>query len=335
MNMAKKIIEFFSSYDLGDNEKSLFLSVEQYLVESYFVRPMMVHSVHEKENGFVLSKSRAVLGKTDRLTLYNVEVINLLLNATGESHLCLVSEMKFEAAYYYFINLGIKNSQRYFALFSTVTKIDHFELDALARFSQQQLKLLKKFEDIKKDHELIYIDDVTGIYNQRKMYKDLHLFADKFFKLNESFSVLFVDLDYFKKVNDQFGHLIGSRLLEQMAIDIKALLRDGDHFYRYGGDEFVIILDNVRSFQGKIIGERILEKIKNKKYEFQFHGKKEEWPLSVSIGVAEFPTDAQNVEEVLVIADKMMYEAKESGRGKVFNTQDVFKSLEKKVNHKE
>jgi diguanylate cyclase (GGDEF)-like protein len=82
---------------------------------------------------------------------------------------------------------------------------------------------------------------------------------------------------------------------------------------------------------GKIVGERILSKITKTDYAVDLREGQKLIKLSVSIGVAEFPSDAKNSEEVLAIADRMMYEAKESGRGLVFNTQDVFKSSLKKV----
>jgi diguanylate cyclase (GGDEF)-like protein len=82
---------------------------------------------------------------------------------------------------------------------------------------------------------------------------------------------------------------------------------------------------------GKLVGERILKKICSQNYNIDINDNTKCIKLSVSIGVAEFPTDAKNSQEVLAIADRMMYEAKESGRGLVFDTQDVFKSSLKKI----
>jgi diguanylate cyclase (GGDEF)-like protein len=157
------------------------------------------------------------------------------------------------------------------------------------------------------------------------------LFADKFSKDQSPFSLLFIDIDYFKKVNDSYGHIIGTKLLEDVAFDIRKLLRDADITYRYGGDEFVIILVDSNAEAGKKVGERILKQIKSKTYDFQQKEELIQLHLSVSIGVAEFPGDATSSDEVLALADRMMYEAKESGRGLVFNTKDIFKSSLKKI----
>jgi diguanylate cyclase (GGDEF)-like protein len=172
---------------------------------------------------------------------------------------------------------------------------------------------------------------MTSQVSTIKLYKDLSSLVEKFQREKDPFCVLFIDIDHFKKVNDNYGHLIGTRLLENVAKDIKSLLRESDFSYRYGGDEFVIILVDSDGQAGKIVGERILAKIRMMDYSVDTRDVSKTIKLSVSIGVAEFPTDAKNAEDVLVIADRMMYEAKESGRGLVFNTQDVFRSSLKKI----
>ena len=240
--------------------------------------------------------------------------------------------LKWKNCFYYFLNLGFKRSQFHFAFFSAPDEISTDVLVALSHFAKSHLKIIQRFEELYKTHELIHIDDVTGLYNQRKLYKDLTLLVDKFQKEKDPFCVLFIDIDYFKKVNDTYGHLVGTKLLENVARDIKGLLRDTDISYRYGGDEFVVVLVNSDATAGKIVGERILQIIRERTYEVEMRNEKKMIKLSVSIGVAEFPTDAVNSQEILAIADRMMYEAKESGRGVVFNTQDVFKSsLQKAV----
>lgn len=239
--------------------------------------------------------------------------------------------LKVEECFYFFLNLGTKGNQFYFAIFSGPQDLSTELLRYLSQFSQTQMRIIERTEELNKAHALIHVDDVTGLYNQRKLYKDLAMLADRFQKEQEPFCVLFVDIDYFKKVNDTYGHLVGTKLLESVAKEIKSLLRDSDISYRYGGDEFVIILVNSDASAGKIVGERILSKIKEREYDVNSKDEPKIVRLSVSIGVAEFPTDAKNAEEILSIADRMMYEAKESGRGVVFNTQDVFKTSLKKA----
>jgi diguanylate cyclase (GGDEF)-like protein len=325
------LANFLSDFSFFENEKNLISHVEEFLAKEYLVRPLLVYSIHNSIPSIDLKKCRTVLGKTDRQQLYNANLLEEIFIKRADLKTLPCLTVKVESCYYYYINLGLKKSQFHFAIFSAPAEIPTDVLSVLSKFVASHLDIIQRFEDLYKTHELIHIDDVTGLYNQRKLYKDLALLVDKFQKEKDPFCVLFVDIDYFKKVNDTYGHLVGTKLLENVARDIKSLLRDSDISYRYGGDEFVVILVNSDTNAGKIVGERILQLIKERMYEVDIRNEKKMVKLSVSIGVAEFPTDAVNSQEVLSIADRMMYEAKESGRGMVFNAQDVFKSSLKKA----
>lgn len=325
-----KLTEFLTQFPLFENEKQVFTYLEEFLAINFLIRPLMVFSVQENGPVVDLSKARSVLGKSDRMELYSMRVLNELIGA-GISENILFTHLKKESCYYYYLNLGVKQAQSHFALFSSSEKISDNVLSALAEFSKGHLKIIQKYNDFIKAQELIHIDDVTGLFNQRKLYKDLKVLIEKFEKDQSPFCVLFIDIDHFKRVNDLHGHLIGTKLLEDVAFDIKKLLRDADISYRYGGDEFVIILVDSEAATGKMVGQRILEKIKSRPYEFHHKDEARQINLSVSIGVAEFPGDARSSEEVLALADRMMYEAKESGRGLVFHANDIFKASLKKV----
>lgn len=330
-----ELIKFLSDFPFFQSEKNLILHLEDFLACEYLVRPLLVFSIQNKFPSIDLDKCRAVLGKSDRLQLYSARLLDELIIQRSEIKTLPCLTVKVEDCYYYYLNLGLKRKQFYFTVFSSPTLIPTEVLISLSQFIASHLKIIEKFDDLYKSQELIHIDDVTGLYNQRKLYKDLSSLVEKFQKEKDPFCVLFIDIDHFKKVNDNYGHLIGTKLLENVAKDVKSLLRDTDISYRYGGDEFVIILVNSDCQSGKIVGERILKKICSQKYSVDNRDLDKTIKLSVSIGVAEFPTDAKNAEDVLAIADRMMYEAKESGRGLVFNTQDVFKSsLKKIIEHK-
>lgn len=324
--MTQALIDLLSDFSFFENEKNLFAYIENYIASQFLVRPILVYSIQNKNKTIELSKCRNVIGKNDRLKLYSPKLIEKIIVNRDDLKEVPCLSVKVENCYYYYLNLGLKKNQFHFAIFSAPQDISIDILKVLSKFAANQLKVIQKFEDLYKTHELIHIDDVTGLYNQRKLYKDLSMLVDKFQKEKDPFSILFIDIDYFKKVNDSYGHLVGTKLLENVAHSIKSLLRDSDICYRYGGDEFVVILVNSDSESGKIVGERILQTIKQKEFLVEHKNEKKTIHLSVSIGVAEFPTDAMNSQEILSIADRMMYEAKESGRGVVFNTQDVFRS---------
>ena len=325
----KKLLKLFSQFPIFENEKQVFTYLEEFLAENFLIRPMLVYSVQEESSAIDLKKARTVLGKNDRLELYSTRLLTDFLSkeVTGKAN-CY--SLKIDNCFYHYLHLGVKRAQSYFALFASTEIIDLDILEGMAEFSVRNLLILEKYEQLNKALELIHIDDVTGLYNQRKLYKDLHLLSEKFQKEQEPFCILFIDIDRFKLVNDVHGHLVGTKLLEDVAGDIKKSLRDADYVYRYGGDEFVVILVSSDAEAGKIVGERILNQVKSRVYEFNQKDELVQLHLSVSIGVAEFPTDARSSDEVLALADRMMYVAKEYGRGVVFNTNDIFKaSLEK------
>ena len=324
--MTQSLINFLSDFSFFENEKNLFAYIENYVATQFLVRPILVYSIQNKNKNIDLSKCRNVIGKNDRLKLYSPKLIEKIIVNRDDLKEVPCLSVKVDSCYYFYLNLGLKKNQFHFAIFSGPQDISIDVLKILSKFATNQLQVIQKFEDLYKTHELIHIDDVTGLYNQRKLYKDLSMLVEKYQKEKDPFSILFIDIDYFKKVNDSYGHLIGTKLLENVALCIKSLLRDSDISYRYGGDEFVFILVNSDANSGKIVGERILQTIKQKEFDIEHKNEKRTIHLSVSIGVAEFPTDAMNSQEILSIADRMMYEAKESGRGVVFNTQDVFRS---------
>ena len=333
--MTSALSNFLSNFSFFENEKNLISYIEEFLARELLVRPLLVYSIHNKIPQIDLRKCRTVIGKSDRQKLYSTKLLEELFIKRGDIKTLPCLSIKVEKCFYYYLNLGFKKEQFHFAVFSAPSEISTDVLTIISQFASSHLKVIQRFEDLSKTHELIHIDDVTGLYNQRKLYKDLAHLVSNFEKEKDPFCILFIDIDYFKKVNDTYGHLVGTKLLENVARDIRSLLRDSDISYRYGGDEFVVILVNSDASAGKIVGERILQIIKERMYEVEIRNEKKMVKLSVSIGVAEFPTDAVNSQEILSIADRMMYEAKESGRGLVFNTQDVFKSsLEKAVNEK-
>lgn len=327
----KELTAFLSDFPFFQSEKILLIHLEDFLARQFLVRPLLVFSIQDQFPVIQLDKCRAVLGKNDRLKLYSAKLLDEIIVNRSELKTLPCLTVKVEGCYYYYLNLGLKRYQFYFTIFSSPSEIKTEVLKHLAQFVSSHMRVIEKFDDLYRSQELIHIDDVTGLYNQRKLHKDISSLVERYHQEKNPFCALFIDIDHFKKVNDNYGHLIGTKLLENVAHDIKALLRDSDLSYRYGGDEFVIILANSDRHGGKIVGERILKKIVDKNYSFQMKEEKKHIKLSVSIGVAEFPSDASTAEDVLAIADQMMYEAKESGRGKVFNTQDIFKSDVKKV----
>jgi diguanylate cyclase (GGDEF)-like protein len=215
--------------------------------------------------------------------------------------------------------LGEFKGQKYFSLWPAYDPHEQGSelLGFLATFFKKSLDHIQRFKELKRAKTLMYQDDVTGLFNQRKLLQDLDTFIHDPLYKGMKFAILFIDIDHFKKVNDGHGHLVGTELLQRFAGLLKTGLRDGDICYRYGGDEFVVILPSIDTNQASIVAQRLLNEIKRADFTIM----REQTPMrvSASIGVAGYPDDAKGRDEVLQMADEMMYHAKSRGRGQVFH----------------
>lgn len=157
-------------------------------------------------------------------------------------------------------------------------------------------------------------DDLTGLYNQKYMSTVLEGEIARAQREKSKFTVLFIDVDYFKSVNDHRGHWVGSKLLVEIAQIFKNSIRRCDYAFRYGGDEFVIILPQTSAQEAIPLAERLRETIE--KTNFIIDGQKLQ--LTLSVGIACYPDHAQTYKDILKMADEAMYSAKHKSRNIVF-----------------
>ena len=154
-------------------------------------------------------------------------------------------------------------------------------------------------------------DDLTKLHNARYLRQFLLNEIRRARRYGSSVAALFLDLDDFKKVNDQHGHLVGSHVLMEMATVILSSVRDTDALARYGGDEFVIVLPDTGIDLARAVAERIRSKIS----QHQFNGgRRLKLSLTASFGVATFPHHASSPQQLIACADTAMYEAKAANK---------------------
>ena len=167
---------------------------------------------------------------------------------------------------------------------------------------------------VEKIQELTITDDCTGLYNARHLYKTLDTEVYRSSRFGYEFSILFIDLDHFKAVNDTHGHLIGSKLLAEIGYLIKAQLRLIDFAFRYGGDEFVVLLPQTGKDQALVVAKRLRDALRASSF-----CREEGLNLNVraSIGLATYPHDARTAHDVIRQADGMMYVVKNSSRDNI------------------
>jgi diguanylate cyclase (GGDEF)-like protein len=173
---------------------------------------------------------------------------------------------------------------------------------------------IENAHDVARIQQLTITDDTTGLYNVRHLYEILALELDKSQRKDQPLSLAFIDLDRFKLVNDAHGHLIGSELLAQVGQRLKELSRKQDWCFRYGGDEFVILLPNT----GAPLALELIHNLHRRLMATPFRMKNGlELTVSASIGLASAPIDGKDIHSVIGSADTRMYMVKASGRGKV------------------
>ncbi|MGA9756835.1 MAG: GGDEF domain-containing protein, partial [Candidatus Sulfotelmatobacter sp.] len=167
---------------------------------------------------------------------------------------------------------------------------------------------------VEKIQELTITDDCTGLYNARHLYKTLETEVYRSSRFGYEFSVLFIDLDHFKSVNDTHGHLIGSKLLAEIGYLVKAQLRLIDFAYRYGGDEFVVLLPQTGKDQALVVAKRLRDALRASSF-----CRDEGLNLNVraSIGLATYPHDARDAHDIIRQADEMMYLVKNTTRDNI------------------
>lgn len=153
-----------------------------------------------------------------------------------------------------------------------------------------------------------FCDDLTGLFNQKFMAQVLEAEIMRASRANGRFAVLFMDIDHFKAINDHQGHWVGSKVLVELARVIRRHIRKSDYAFRYGGDEFVVILPETSSEAACTAAERIRGLIEAT--DFLIDGA--HLRLTLSIGIAGFPEHAQTHREIIRLADEAMYCGKKS-----------------------
>jgi diguanylate cyclase (GGDEF)-like protein len=156
-------------------------------------------------------------------------------------------------------------------------------------------------------------DRLTGLLN-RNYFHDILIQQLAVAKRQEmEFSLLFIDIDDFKQINDNYGHQVGDRVLEEISALVTDCIRLSDFALRYGGEEFVVLMPNTSCNQSLILGNRIREKIQQHKLVVN----EQTISITVSGGIASYPSHAKEVEELIYFADSALYFAKGAGKNNI------------------
>ena len=197
-----------------------------------------------------------------------------------------------------------------------VIQLLNSKLDLMSEYSLSFLRILCDYaaiaignaRSVERIHELTITDDCTGLFNARHLYSLL----DEQLALAEAnrktrFSLLFVDLDRFKQVNDTHGHLVGSQLLAEVGGLMRRSLGPANSCFRYGGDEFIALLPGMGKQAAIAVATRLWQQMREARF---LSGQGLNLALAGSFGLATFPEDGDTVPDIIRAADTMMYEAK-------------------------
>ena len=166
--------------------------------------------------------------------------------------------------------------------------------------------------------EEVMIDGLTQIYNRKAFDRKINDFFKKESKIKSQFTLVMIDIDYFKKVNDEYGHTVGDEILKKIARTVKDTFRLNDFVARYGGEEFSVLIDRIDSNYIMDVCERL--RIAIESINFKVHS--ERIPTSASIGIA-FSRESDTPNTLISRSDKALYLAKESGRNTIKSEADL------------
>lgn len=176
------------------------------------------------------------------------------------------------------------------------------------------IKYLIKSRDFEYQYKLATTDGLTDLYNHRYFQEQIRMQIEHSKRYKTNFSLIIIDIDFFKKFNDNFGHQSGDAVLRQVAQTLKRNVRATDIVCRYGGEEMSIILPNTDKDVAYSTAQKICERVASHK--FKLSGNRET-NVTISLGVSTYPFDGENATQIIEAADKRLYEAKNSGRNQV------------------
>jgi diguanylate cyclase (GGDEF)-like protein len=260
-------------------------------------------------------------GSTDRAM---EEILDIALHASNP-----LAKMIEANEYYRFVERGQLTPGLFIFRFRCAAATDYFcvclspERPTMLEAFESRLRMLKaqievtgrNIDQYMGVQHLAYVDDATGLYNTRYLNYILDREITQARTTSRSFAVLFIDADKFKGINDNHGHMIGTKILNELGNHLKKFVRDSDTVFRYGGDEFVAVLSSCDLETARTVADRIRHSVEHHCF---LNEEGLQLRFTVSIGVALFPDHANSKKAIIEAADHAMYHAKKTTRNNVF-----------------
>lgn len=243
-----------------------------------------------------------------------IAIVGTIVMLTTSTLLAIISTILFGTAYLFISYYAMEMFNLWFPIvIPSIAIIIAFALSFLAKY-------IIKAKDFEHQYKLATVDGLTELYNHRYFQETLKNQIEISKRYGQPFSLIIIDIDFFKKFNDTYGHQAGDAVLRQVAQTLKKNSRTTDFVCRYGGEEMSIILPNTNADDALYNAKRINKAIAEK----EFHlNATETGNVTISVGVATFPDNAEKAEELIEFADKGLYYAKEHGRNQVIKIDRI------------
>jgi diguanylate cyclase (GGDEF)-like protein len=226
-----------------------------------------------------------------------VELIRAIKNIDAKISVIVITP-------YLFINSAIEAMEN--GAFGYITKpFNPSEIRIVVQHAVERYFLMDEANKKSYYYDLSILDGLTGVYNHRYLHEVLDRELMRARRYPQSLSLVMVDVDNFKKYNDTNGHMAGDELLKGLTNLFVRSLRNLDMVFRYGGEEFCILLIETNKEGARLAAERLLNLVRLS------------LPTTISMGIAEFPTDSKEKDMLIDKADKALYQAKTTGKNKV------------------
>ncbi|HRR42889.1 MAG TPA: diguanylate cyclase, partial [Syntrophales bacterium] len=226
-----------------------------------------------------------------------VELIRAIKNIDAKISVIVITP-------YLFINSAIEAMEN--GAFGYITKpFNPSEIRIVVQHAVERYFLMDEANKKSYYYDLSILDGLTGVYNHRYLHEVLDRELMRARRYPQSLSLVMVDIDNFKKYNDTNGHMAGDELLKGLTNLFVRSLRNLDMVFRYGGEEFCILLIETNKEGARLAAERLLNLVRLS------------LPTTISMGIAEFPTDSKEKDMLIDKADKALYQAKTTGKNKV------------------